>query len=226
MEPIQLSPRLQQIAQWVQKGSSFADIGTDHGYLPLYLLQNKQITSAIATDLRENPLASAKRASESFGLPLTLRLCDGLSSVLPEEVDTIAIAGMGGETILQILEAWHRNWTGRFLLQPMSTQFQLRVWLNQNNYTILRERTIMEGETLYTTMEVVVGAEPPLSLGELLVGKQDDSDENRPLLIQNTIIKKQKALQGASKAQDSEQRKAQLEAELIALKTMERDHSK
>ena len=126
MRPMELTPRLRSVAQLVPQGAKFADIGTDHAYLPVWLLQRGIITKALACDLRQGPLDRARATAEKYGLTeqMDFRLCDGLAGVRPGEADTIAIAGMGGETIAAILSA--APWTWRedclLLLQPMSAQ--------------------------------------------------------------------------------------------------------
>ena len=96
---MELTPRLRAIAEQVPQGARLADIGTDHGYLPVWLLLSGQIDRAIAADLREGPLKRAKETAARFGMGdrVDFRLCDGLSGIRPEEVDAAAIAGMGGE---------------------------------------------------------------------------------------------------------------------------------
>ena len=108
-----LSPRLRMVADLVPTGIRLADVGTDHAYLPTALLQEGKIPFAVAADLRQGPLASAKatvRRAELEG-KVAFRLCDGLRGIRPEEVDGVAIAGMGGETIASILAAapWTRE---------------------------------------------------------------------------------------------------------------------
>ena len=104
---MELSPRLQAIAEQVPQGAHLADVGTDHGYLPVWLLRDGRINSAIAADLREGPLNRARETARRFNVEeqISFRLCDGLSAIRPEETDTVTIAGMGGETIISILEA-------------------------------------------------------------------------------------------------------------------------
>ena len=107
--------------------------GTDHAYLPAWLLQNGRIPSAIASDVREGPLSRARATARACGCfeRMSFRLCDGLSGIAPEEVDALVIAGMGGETIANILEAapWVKGKNFPIILQPMSTQAELRGWL-------------------------------------------------------------------------------------------------
>ena len=91
---MELTPRLQAIADQVPQGSRLADVGTDHGYLPVWLLNNGRIESAIAADLRERPLNRARDTAHRFGATaqISFRLCDGLSAIGPEEVDKIGRA--------------------------------------------------------------------------------------------------------------------------------------
>ena len=126
MRPIELTPRLQAVAGLVPRGARLADVGTDHAYLPASLLQQGVIDTAVAADLRPGPLDRARATAERYGLTeqISFRLCDGLSGILPEEADTVVIAGMGGETIAAILSAapWVREEGKRLILQPMSAQ--------------------------------------------------------------------------------------------------------
>ena len=93
---MELTARLQAIADQVPHGAVFADIGTDHAYLPVWLLLNGRIHHAIAADLREGPLSRARETAEQHGVSsqMSFRLCNGLADIAPSEVDTIAIAGM------------------------------------------------------------------------------------------------------------------------------------
>ena len=122
---IELSPRLRLAADLVPEGARLADVGTDHAYLPACLLMEGKIPSAIAADLREGPLRRARETAAEYGCGdrMAFRLCDGLSGIRPEETDAVVIAGMGGETIAQILEAapWVRTRKIPLVLQPMSS---------------------------------------------------------------------------------------------------------
>lgn len=173
---MELSPRLQAVADQVPEGGVFADIGTDHAYLPVWLLLNGRIGRAIAADLREGPLARARETAAQYGVTdqVSFRLCDGLTGIGAGEADVIAIAGMGGETIASILAAapWTRNC--RLLLQPMTSFPDLRLWLQKNGYIIENERIIREGNRLYSVWRVTGGVMRQLSPAELWVGMQSD----------------------------------------------------
>ena len=99
-----LTPRLACIAALVPQGAQLADVGTDHGKLPITLLIEGHIAHAIGSDLREGPLDHAARNAEEHGVILPLRLAAGLDGISPEECDTVTIAGMGGQTIAEILQ--------------------------------------------------------------------------------------------------------------------------
>lgn len=173
---MELTPRLRKVAELVPQGARFADIGTDHAYLPTWLILNGVVERAVAADLRPGPLERARDTAERFdvGDQLDFRLCDGLSAVSPDEVDTIAIAGMGGETIAHILSCapWTKAPGVTLILQPMSSQPDLRQWLGANGYTIERECLVREEKTIYTIFLVKAGAMPPLTAAELLAGQQ------------------------------------------------------
>lgn len=161
-ENLTLTPRLQAIADRVSDGARLVDVGTDHGHLPLWLLTQGRLTSAIASDLREGPLTHAQENARLHGLSLFVqfRLAAGLDGVLPSECDTISIAGMGGETIIEILQAapWTAEGNHTLLLQPMTMLPQLRQWLWQSGYEIEEETVCTEGKRHYLVWTVRGGA--------------------------------------------------------------------
>ena len=202
MRPIQLTPRLRSVAEQVPTGAKFADIGTDHAYLPVWLLQRGIITKALACDLRRGPLDRARATAGKYGLTerMDFRLCDGLSGIRPGEADTIAIAGMGGETIAAILAAapwvWEQNCL--LLLQPMSAQPHLRRWLREHGYTIAREVLSREGTALYTAFQVEAGPMPELTAGEQWAGRQrrGEADPLREEYLNRLIDQTGRAVEG------------------------------
>ena len=150
---ITLDKRLSAVAALVRQGSRLADIGTDHAYLPVHLVQAGVCPSAIASDIGAGPLDAARRTVTENGLTseIALRLGDGLATVSAGEVEDIAIAGMGGETIVMILEAapWVQNEGIRLILQPMTRAEDLRRWLLHNGFSVLEEHLIIDGRHLY-----------------------------------------------------------------------------
>ena len=107
MDHIRLSPRLQMVADFVPPCACVADIGTDHGYLPVWLLQNGIAEAAIAADIHAGPLANARQSADAYDLTERFRfaLADGLQFPDAQDADVITIAGMGGETICAIMAA-------------------------------------------------------------------------------------------------------------------------
>lgn len=202
MRTFELSPRLRSVADMVPEGAKLADIGTDHAYLPTWLILHGVIDQAIAADLREGPLERAKMTAEKYGLGdhMSFRLCDGLSGVREEEADVISIAGMGGETIAEILAAapWTKSGEKLLLLQPMSAQPELRSWLQSHGYIICREVLSKEGETLYVTFQVTAGQMATLSVGELWAGRQQQGDDAplRTEYLDRLIDQTDRALKG------------------------------
>ena len=153
----------------VQSGSRVADIGTDHGYLGIYLLQSGAARHVIACDLRKDPLENARRNAKLFGVDgeMGLRLSDGLEKILPDEVDTVVMAGMGGDLIQRILSQcpWRKREGLQFILQPQSAGNVLRRWLCEDGFEIQREEPVQDGHFLYTVMDIRQGEPAPLTPG-------------------------------------------------------------
>lgn len=181
---ITLDKRLSAVAVLVRHGSRLADIGTDHAYLPVHLVQAGVCPSAIASDIGAGPLDAARRTVTENGLTseIALRLGDGLSTVSADEVDDIAIAGMGGETIAAILEAvtYVKDRRLRLILQPMTRAEDLRRWLLHNGFSILEEHLIIDGRHLYPVMAAEYTAAPPSEDEVLIYGGFFEAEEGRP----------------------------------------------
>lgn len=164
-----ISKRLLCCASMVQPGSRVADIGTDHGYLGIYLLQSGAARHVIACDLRKDPLENARRNAKLFGVDgeMELRLSDGLEKILPDEVDTVVMAGMGGDLIQKILSQcpWRKREGLQFILQPQSAGNVLRRWLCEDGFEIRHEEPVQDGHFLYTVMDIRQGEPAPLTPG-------------------------------------------------------------
>jgi tRNA (adenine22-N1)-methyltransferase len=157
-----LTPRLEAIAKMIPQGATIADVGTDHGYLPLALLKEARIPSAIAADINEKPLASArKNTGEEFLDQMQFRLGNGIEPIGLCEVELVVIAGMGGELITEILSAdWEKTRSlSTYILQPMVKVPFLRKFLHQNHFCILDEEIVREGNKFYQIIKVVHGEE-------------------------------------------------------------------
>lgn len=200
---MELTPRLRAIADLVPHGALFADIGTDHAYLPTWLLLNGVIGHAIAADINQGPLERARETAKKYDVEskMEFRLCDGLTAVQEGEASVIAIAGMGGDTIAHILgqAPWTKNPDVTLLLQPMTSQPDLRQWLFENEYCIKNERIVREGDKLYTILLVKAGAMDEFDPAELWVGKQS-MDPLRGEFLDHVAQKIGKALDGQRSA--------------------------
>lgn len=199
MRELLLQPRLQLLADMVPAGSRLADVGTDHGYVPVYLLQKGRIHTAIASDIGAEPLQHAQQTAEEYGVQgIDFRLCPGLDAIAPEEVDTILIAGMGGETIQMILEnaSWTAQGTHVLLLQPMTKVEFLRKWIADNHYCFTGERLVFDKGHLYPVFVVRGGEQPPLTLVQQYGGVLLDGDPLYRTYLDERIKKLRKAVDG------------------------------
>ena len=213
---LQLQPRLQLLADMTPAGCRLADIGTDHGYLPVWLLQRERIQSAIAADIGAEPLAHARRTAEEYGVEgISFRLCDGLANISPEETDTVIIAGMGGETIIGILEAapWTRDGTHTLILQPQTKGDLLRRWLCESGYRFLEEKLVRDKEQLYVVFRVTGGEVSALSEADALTGILLRNDPLYGEYLSQHLAKLERARDGlaVSSLADKEARIAHLE---------------
>ena len=153
-----LSTRLLACAGFVNKGDRVADIGCDHGYLSIHLLTTGIARSCIASDVAKGPLQSAMDNARKFGVQenITFHLSDGVQSI-PRDFDTLVCAGMGGDTMIHILESapWLRSQQYRLILQCQSKRPELRKWLYDHGYAIRRETLAKDGKFCYPVTEVV-----------------------------------------------------------------------
>ena len=206
MKKLELPPRLRAIAEQVPVGTKFADIGTDHAYLPIWLLRQGRISSAIATDLREGPLSRGRQAAKDWNVAprISFRCCNGLEGLGQGEMDTIVIAGMGGETIAAILDGveWSRSPGLTYLLQPMSSIPDLRDWLQQNGFCINGEKAVTEVGRYYVILTVRSGIMPPLTPGELWAGRQNREENHgeRSGYLDDLIARLERAITGMEQA--------------------------
>ena len=221
---LELTPRLALLAAWVPPGARLIDVGTDHGYLPAWLIQNGQIEEALASDLRPGPLSRAEDTARRCGVEgkMRLRLCPGLSAIRPEEGDTIAIAGMGGENIAMILSAapWTADGQHTLLLQPQSRSEALRRFLQDRGYRIFREQLVWDRGILYPVLEAR-GGEMRLDPGRLLAGACIERDPLGDRRLIALILRDFAALSGLLRAGAGEGEKAEsLRREITHLITL------
>lgn len=172
MEQIKLSPRLNAIAEQIPIESSVADIGTDHGYIPVWLAQSGRYGDIAATDIRNGPLENAKKAATTYGVSKNIRffLCCGLQFPESDRYQTIVIAGMGGEQITSILQdaPWTRS-GATLILQPNSKINHLNEWLTSNGYCVRNAKLVKDSGRIYQIFVVSGGSAPSYTDAQQLV---------------------------------------------------------
>lgn len=174
MEKTRLSKRLEAVASFVPEGARIADVGSDHAYLPLFLMESGRIFYAVAGEVVQGPYQSALANVVQAGQKenIKVRLADGLAAIEAEDrIDTITIAGMGGGLIADILQAGKDKLAGveRLILQPNNREDDVRKWLADNSFVLVAETIVEENDKIY---EILV-AEPgrmTLSVQELRFG--------------------------------------------------------
>lgn len=156
MEQYKINDRLLTAVPFVREEKRFADIGTDHAYLPIYLMGLNLISTAVAADINKGPLDKAIENIERYGYSenITTVLCDGLKKVSPDMADDIAIFGMGGELIVKIIDdaQWLKDSSKRLILQPMTHPEKLREYLCKNGYRIIGESLSLDRGKIYQTI--------------------------------------------------------------------------
>lgn len=177
-----LNERLVAISEFVPRNSRVADIGTDHAYLPIYLVQNNRISEAIAGEVHRGPYEAARNSIAQLSLQqsISLRLGDGLSVLSPGEVDVAVIAGMGGTTIVGILSQQPpiTESVRRLILQPMVGAVVVRQWLVHNGWRMIDEKLIQEDGKMYEIIVAEQGCSPDYEpilydIGPILWEKRD-----------------------------------------------------
>ncbi len=167
---IRVGQRLRAAAEYVAVSSAYrengkgiicADVGCDHGYLSIYLIEKGICEKVYATDINEKPVGMAReniksRDTRGFGLSekIEVRLCDGLEGLSGLGINRVVICGMGGEVISGIIDRARSFWTGdvKFILQPMSSEYELRAWLSENGFVIEDETLLRDAGRIYTVM--------------------------------------------------------------------------
>ena len=166
---ISLSPRLLTCCNFISPGDRVADVGTDHGYLGIWLLQQGIAGSIIASDIVPGPLSAAERNVEKYGFTQKMKcyLSDGVQSI-PRDFDVLVCAGMGGDTIISILGAahWLKDSKYRLVLQCQSKAPLLRRYITDRGWRIAEETVVRDGRFLYTVMEVWWDPGHNLTVGE------------------------------------------------------------
>ena len=165
---LKLPPRLMAIAGFIKAGAFVADVGTDHGYLPVYLAQNGLASGIIASDISAASLMSARRSADKYGVSekIAFIAAPGLDGIEGTGADTVVIAGLGGETIAGILERspWAKHGGVRFILQPQSKNDELCAFLRGNGYSLLDAKLAKDNGKFYVVILAVYG-KPDSALG-------------------------------------------------------------
>lgn len=206
---IKLSKRLQLNADMVPLGARVADIGCDHGYLGIYLLQNGLATYVAASDLNEMPLQSARENAEAYGVAQNMNFfcANGLDGISPDSVDTIVIGGMGGDVMRSILERapWVRDSRYTLILQPQSVAKDFRKWLFSEGFSILREEPAIEDHHVYFSMQVrYTGEHFRATPGQLYVTPQMLSSNHAdvPAYMDHVLRSLRRSIEGLQKSAD------------------------
>ena len=190
-------------AELVRQGAVFADIGTDHALLPVFLCKTGRISRAVAADINEGPLAAAKKQVREAGLTdkIRLHLADGLSGLENEGLTDIAICGMGGELIVSILEnaPFVKNPGIRLILQPMTHAADLRRYLAENGFEVVAERTAeAAGKCYFCLAAEYTGVPYDITRLEATLGSLShrDLDDAFSLLVEKEIRAAEKRCKG------------------------------
>lgn len=200
-----IDERLSLCASFVRNGTRLADIGTDHGYLPIRLALDGKIESAVAADVRIKPLQSAESNIEKYGVKnVKTVLSDGLKNVSPEDAYDIVIAGMGGELIASIIEntPWICEDNRRLILQPMTRADSLRSFLCANGFNIIYEKACVCSKKVYSVIVSEYDGKirecyPIFKYLGLLI---DEVGLERDMYIESVIIKLKKKINGLKKS--------------------------
>ena len=156
---MKLSDRLETVLSFVACEGTAADIGTDHGYVPIELVRRKLVKRALAMDVQKGPLSRAEKNVKAAGLEekIETRLSDGLNKLRPGEAETVIIAGMGGELLIHILEQGERMWesVNQWVCSPHSEIPKVRRWLWEHKFPIVRESMVYEEEKYYTILSLL-----------------------------------------------------------------------
>ncbi len=186
-----LSQRLSRIAAAIPINARIVDIGTDHAYLPIYLLGNKLINHAIACDIGERPLEVARKNIKAAAINgIDLRLSDGFAAINPSEIDCAIIAGMGGEVISGILDRckWIKSSRYTLILQPTTSPEKLREFLFNNGFSVKAETACSENGKLYSIMTAIFsGKNIPLAPEKLYIGELTPEIEESRLYIEKQL---------------------------------------
>lgn len=183
---MQLSIRLKAVAELAKGAAYLADVGTDHGYLPIYLATQGQLVHAIAMDVNAGPLLRAQENIRRHHLEdvIETRLSDGVAKLKPKEADTVVLAGMGGALTIKILKEGEKTLAlvDTLVLQPQSEIALVRRFLHAQGYAVTQEKMVKDEGKYYPMMKAVHGRQEPWEEEEYLYGRQLIREKNLCLL--------------------------------------------
>ena len=223
---MQLSQRLKAVADYVEKGSLVADIGCDHAYTSIYLIQNNIASHIIAMDINKGPLEKAKANIQGYGLSgrIETRLSDGMEKLCENEVDTVLISGMGGALITNILTKRLDIVTAckSLILQPQSEIHLVRRFLHEHHFKIAEETMLVEEGKYYVVIHAVPGGEVYQKEAEYQYGKfllvKKDSTLKSFLNKEKTVLENIKEELKMKDTEHTKKRLGEIEAELDTIK--------
>jgi len=219
-----LGERLQLCASMVRPGAAMADIGTDHAYLPIWLAKQDLIAYSIAADVKLGPLQKAQINIQRYHVQNTVsaRLSDGLNAIFAPEADDIVIAGMGGEMIIKIITdaPWLKDKQKHIILQPMTSAEQLREFLAEQGFAVLKEQAVVEDGRVYSALLAEYSTEK-ISVDELYphIGKLDAGTPDNCAYIRRRVTNLEKRMHGLNLSQKKEEADA-LGSVIIKLNAM------
>lgn len=223
---MELSKRLQAVAGLVTPDLKIADIGTDHAYIPIWLVEQGISPSAIAMDINQGPLEKAKENIVLHRLTsrIKTRQSDGMRQLKPSEAESVVIAGMGGGLVIKILEDVKEQDLGikEWILQPQSELKKVREYLNESGYRIVDEMMILDEGKFYPMMKAIKGKqevyrEEELSYGKLLLKNRNPILKmflEKELELKNGIYETLKKTSG----QSAQKRVSELEEEISVIR--------
>lgn len=222
---MQLSIRLSAIANFVPKGSCVIDVGTDHAYIPIYLVKQGIAKRCLATDINKGPLEKAQKNLVAHKIDnVSLKQTNGLAGIEPGSGDVVMISGMGGFLIVDILEKSLPlvKSMSKLILQPQQDIVEVRKYLHKIGFKIEDETFVKDEDKYYTVMVAVPGEEEYISEADYLYGKCL-IEKKLPLFKEwvSEKLNKQEGIYRAIENQDSPsvaKRKTELEHEIKVLR--------
>ena len=220
MKEIKITPRLRAVASFVKKCKTVADIGTDHGFIPVYLIQNGLCENAIASDINIGPLNSAVKTAQTHGVSDKIEFvhAPGLEGISDGAADTVIIAGMGGETIIGILSEaeWLKAHRTHVILQPQSKLENLADFLSDNGYEVLGAKLVKDAGRLYIVLSIsYTGSTDKSGLYFADMLKNDELFSEYLTGIAKQLTLRLKGLENANNADEAELEKCRYELGLL-----------